>query len=72
MREEPVLSRNARAFIVLVALLQGGLMYLAQRGTELDWWPFSGLGGRICWYTLVLTVPTGVSMPCTPGWIRPR
>ena len=37
MREEPVLSRNTRAFIVLVALLQGGLMYLAQRGTELDW-----------------------------------
>ena len=62
MREEPVLSRNARAFIVLVALLQGGLMYLAQRGTELDWWPFSGLGGRICWYTLVLTVPTAMTL----------
>ena len=62
MREEPVLPRNTRSFIVLVALLQGGLMYLAQRGTELGWWPFSGLGGRVCWYTLVLTVPTAMTL----------
>jgi hypothetical protein len=55
---DPTLPRQTRAFIVLVALLQGALMYLAQRGAEAGLWPFAALGGRICWYTLVLTVPT--------------
>jgi hypothetical protein len=48
----------ARSFIVLAALLQGLLLYLAQTGIEHDWWPFSQLGGRVCWYTLVLTIPS--------------
>ncbi|MBB4125728.1 hypothetical protein GGR77_000999 [Xanthomonas translucens] len=58
METAPDLPRQTRAFIVLVALLQGALLYLAQRGAETGMWPFAALGGRICWYTLVLTVPT--------------
>ncbi len=52
------LPTRERQFIVLVALLQGLLLYIAQYGHEHDWWPLNQLGGRICWYTLVLTVPT--------------
>ncbi|UKE72161.1 DUF4153 domain-containing protein [Xanthomonas graminis] len=58
METAPDLPRPSRAFIVLVALLQGALLYLAQRGADAGWWPFAALGGRVCWYTLVLTVPT--------------
>ncbi|MDR6673954.1 DUF4153 domain-containing protein [Xanthomonas sp. 1678] len=58
MDTSPDLPRQTRAFIVLVALLQGALMYLAQRGAETGLWPFGTLGGRVCWYTLVLTVPS--------------
>lgn len=58
MNADPALSRQTRSFIVLVALLQGGLLYLAQKGIEHGWWPFDALGGRICWYTLVLSVPS--------------
>jgi hypothetical protein len=58
METAPDLPRQSRAFIVLVALLQGALLYLAQRGADAGWWPFAALGGRVCWYTLVLTVPT--------------
>ncbi|MBB4132530.1 DUF4153 domain-containing protein [Xanthomonas sp. 3075] len=52
------LSRQTRAFIVLVALLQGGLLYLAAVGEQHGMWPFTGLGVRICWYAVVLTVPS--------------
>ncbi|KAF1687476.1 DUF4153 domain-containing protein [Pseudoxanthomonas broegbernensis] len=62
MHSDPALPRQTRSFIVLAALLQGGLMYLAQKGAEHGWWPFSGLGGRVCWYTLVLTVPTAMAL----------
>ncbi|MCW0452008.1 DUF4153 domain-containing protein [Xanthomonas sacchari] len=58
MDTPPDLPRQTRAFIVLVALLQGALLYLAQRGAERGLWPFGSLGGQVCWYTLVLTVPT--------------
>lgn len=54
----PPLEGNVRSFIVLLALLQALLLYLASKGTESGWWPFSALGGRVYWYTLVLTVPT--------------
>jgi hypothetical protein len=58
MDTPPAPTPLARSFIVLAALLQGLLLYLAQTGIEHDWWPFSHLGGRVCWYTLVLTIPT--------------
>ncbi|HJU39190.1 MAG TPA: DUF4153 domain-containing protein [Tahibacter sp.] len=57
MSTEASLSRPTRQFIVLVALLQGLLLYLADTGHEHGWWPFTELGGRVCWYTLVLAVP---------------
>ena len=50
-------SRQTRGFIVLVALLQALLLWLAKTGQDHEWWPLSELGGRICWYTLVLGVP---------------
>lgn len=62
MHAETELPHRSRMFIVLVAVLQGGLMYLAQKGQELGWWPFDALGGRVCWYTLVLTVPTMMAL----------
>ncbi|NCT68262.1 MAG: DUF4153 domain-containing protein [Rhodanobacteraceae bacterium] len=57
MSTQDPLSREARRFIVLIALAQGLLLWLAEIGTEHRWWPFSELGGRVCWYTLVLGVP---------------
>ncbi|KAB7771994.1 DUF4153 domain-containing protein [Xanthomonas maliensis] len=52
------IPRQTRAFIVLVALLQGGLLYLAAWGESQHLGPFRSLGGQICWYTLVLSVPS--------------
>lgn len=54
------LPRPLRGFIVLVALLQGLLMYLAETGQAHGWWPFATLAGRVCWYTLALAVPTAM------------
>ncbi|WP_221441769.1 DUF4153 domain-containing protein [Luteimonas sp. MC1825] len=62
MTVDTPLPRNERAFIVLLAVLQGGLMYLAQKGDAAGWWPFNALGGRVCWYTLVLAVPTVMAL----------
>lgn len=62
MTQDALPSRQTRSFIVLLALLQGGLLYLAQKGTREGWWPFDALGGRICWYTLVLGVPTAMTL----------
>ncbi|ACD60373.1 hypothetical protein DXO246_18430 [Xanthomonas oryzae pv. oryzae] len=55
------LPRKTRAFIVLVALLQGGPLSLAALGQQHGMWPFTELGARICWYTLVMTIP-GVAL----------
>ncbi|MBO9901682.1 DUF4153 domain-containing protein [Xanthomonas phaseoli pv. dieffenbachiae] len=52
------LPRQTRACIVLVALLQGCLLYLAAWGEQQGVRPFNDLGVRICWYTMVLTVPS--------------
>lgn len=60
MERDTTLSQHTRLFIVITALLQGGLMYLAQKGQELGWWPFSELTGLIYWYTLVISVPTAM------------
>ena len=62
MSVDATLPRNERAFIVLLAVLQGGLMYLAQKGHDAGWWPFAELAGRVCWYTLVLAVPTMMAL----------
>ena len=60
--DSELLPRETRAFVVLVALLQGLLLYIAQTGRENGWWPFDALGGQVCWYTLVLSVPTMMSL----------
>lgn len=52
------LAREARGFIVLTALVQGLLLWLAETGLDHRWWPFHELGGRVCWYTLVLGIPS--------------
>src|SRR5690606_17592963 len=62
MSVDATLPRNERACIVLLAVLQGGLMYLAQKGHDAGWWPFAELAGRVCWYTLVLAVPTMMAL----------
>ncbi|HYG05564.1 MAG TPA: DUF4153 domain-containing protein [Stenotrophomonas sp.] len=62
MTKDSALPPQTRSFIVLVALLQGGLLYLAQKGHSEGWWPFDALGGRICWYTLVLGVPCAMTL----------
>lgn len=52
------LTRPGRQFIVLLAMLQGLLLYVAEYGQDAGWWPFSSLSGCVYWYTLVLAVPT--------------
>ena len=52
------LPRQERALIVLLALLQGLLLYLAEQGQTHGVWPLAELHGRVCWYSLVLVVPT--------------
>lgn len=54
----PALGRPAKQFIVLVALLQALLLYLADYGRDAGVWPFATLSGCVYWYTLVLSVPT--------------
>lgn len=56
--EPMALSRPVKQFIVLLAMLQGLLLYVAEYGREAGWWPFSALDGCVYWYTLVLSVPT--------------
>lgn len=56
------LSRQSRAFIVLVALVQGLLLWFAKTGQEHQWWPLSELGGCVGWYTLVLGVPSAMTL----------
>lgn len=62
MSTDTVLGRAECRFIVLVSLLQGLALYLVQIGEAHGWWPFSLLGGRVCWYTLVLAVPAAMTL----------
>lgn len=62
MTEDVTLARRERGFIVLVALLQGLLLYIADVGMKNAWWPFSELGGCVVWYTLVLGVPSAMTL----------
>lgn len=51
------LPGRERSFIVLVALLQGLALYLVDYGQRHTWW-LSEPGPQVYWYTLVLAVPT--------------
>lgn len=54
------LPPSTRSAIVLIALLQGLLLYVAQ---ELDGsWLLNDVGARYRWYAWVLTVPTAIAL----------
>lgn len=52
------LPREVRGFVVLLALLQGALLYVVDIGHKAGWWPFAELAGRVGWYALAIAVPT--------------
>ncbi|MCE7032234.1 DUF4153 domain-containing protein [Lysobacter sp. GX 14042] len=56
------LEPQVRAFIVLLALLQGLALWLVHLGGEQGWPLLDTLGPRVCWYTLVLSVPTAMAL----------
>ena len=56
------LSREARSFIVLVSLVQALLLYLAWLGHERLWWWLSPYAPQVYWYTLVLAIPTTMTL----------
>lgn len=58
----PRLEPQVRAFIVLLALLQGLALWLVHLGGEHGWTLFDTLGPRVSWYTLVLSVPTAMAL----------
>jgi hypothetical protein len=60
MQQDATLSWPTRSMIVLIALLQGLMLFAAQELA--DQWPFRDIGWRYCWYAWVLTVPTAVAL----------
>lgn len=60
MQPSSPLSLPARSAIVLIALLQGLMLYAAQELS--DAWPFRDVGWRYCWYAWVLAVPSAVTL----------
>ena len=60
--DSTALPRQTRAFIVLVALVQGLLSYLAYTAQEHAWTWLAARGPQVYWYTLVLAVPTLVTL----------
>ncbi|WP_228482027.1 DUF4153 domain-containing protein [Lysobacter sp. H21R4] len=59
--EEP-LSRQVQGFIVLLALLQSLALWVVWVGAERGWPVLGALGTRVCWYALVLAVPTAMAL----------
>lgn len=62
MSSETTTTHSLYSFIVLTALLQGLALFAVNKGRELGWWPFDSLGGCIYWYTLILSVPTVMTL----------
>jgi hypothetical protein len=60
MNHHPPLPLASRSTIVLIALLQGLMLYAAQEAA--DSWPFNHISGRYCWYSWVLTIPTALAL----------
>jgi hypothetical protein len=56
------LTGETRAFIVLVSLVQALLLYLAWLGHERAWWWLSPYAPQVYWYTLILAVPTTMTL----------
>lgn len=60
MPESTTLPPSTRSAIVLIAVLQGLLLYVAQ---QLDGsWPLQDVGSRYRWYAWVLTVPSAIAL----------
>ncbi|HET7611112.1 MAG TPA: DUF4153 domain-containing protein [Rhodanobacteraceae bacterium] len=64
MRSDDVLPlpRQTRAFIVLVAMVQALLLYAAWTAQEHLWGWLSSRGTQVYWYTLILAVPTMMTL----------
>ncbi len=60
MQSSTPLTLPARSAIVLLALLQGLMLYAAQELS--DAWPFRDIGWRYCWYAWVLAIPSAVAL----------
>ncbi len=60
MNYHPPLPLASRSAIVLIALLQGLMLYAVQEAA--GHWPFHEFGNRLCWYAWVLTVPTAIAL----------
>lgn len=60
-------DRAGKIFIVVIAVIQALLLYLAQTGKEQQWGFFAELHGMVYWYSLVLAVPT-VMLLSVQGW----
>lgn len=60
MQSSSPLTLPARGAIVLIALLQGLMLYAAQELS--DAWPFRDIGWRYCWYAWVLAIPSAVAL----------
>lgn len=60
MHASPALPTTTRSAIVLIALLQGLMLYAADTATGS--WPFDDIGNRVRWYSWVLTVPTAIAL----------
>jgi len=61
-QELPPLPHNTRIFIVITALVQGGLLYLARYAQLHDWWLASLPGWSVFNFTLILTVPIAMTL----------
>lgn len=64
-------DKASKVFIVVIALLQALLLYLAQTGKEQQWGWFANLHGQVYWYVLVLAVPT-VMLLSVQSWLAWR
>ncbi len=60
MDHHPTLPPASRRAIVLIALLQGLMLYAVQEAA--DNWPFNVFANRLAWYAWVLTVPTAITL----------
>ncbi|HCV96294.1 MAG TPA: DUF4153 domain-containing protein [Stenotrophomonas sp.] len=60
MNAHPALPTPTRSAIVVIALLQGLMLYAVQEAG--DSWPFNDFCNRVRWYTWVLSVPTAVAL----------
>lgn len=60
--DDPSLSRQVQSFIVLLAMLQALALWVVWVGVERQWPLLGDIGVRVCWYALVLAVPTAMAL----------